>query len=147
LALALDCGYLSGVPDFVNLLIPGWRAMNVCRCRALLLAVGLTVVAGCSPRNTLETEMRIAELEDYAMQLETQLNFVYTEVSRISQSLSTEVTNVEAALTDVHLRVADLPLGDLAITMREVEAAVAVANQRVAALRVSANNLSQMTDY
>lgn len=91
--------------------------------------------------------MRIAELEDYAMQLETQLNFVYTEVSRISQSLSTEVTNVEAALTDVHLRVADLPLGDLAITMREVEAAVAVANQRVAALRVSANNLSQMTDY
>jgi hypothetical protein len=122
--------------------------MSASRNRRILLAVALPwLVAGCDQRQTLETEMRIAELEDYALQMEGQLDFMYVELSRISRSLSAEVSDLESALSDIHLRVADLPSGELVVTMREVEAAVAIANQRSAALRVTANNLSQMVEY
>ncbi|MDR0787944.1 MAG: hypothetical protein LBG44_08780 [Gemmatimonadota bacterium] len=112
------------------------------------IAVALIpAITACSQRQTLESEMRISELEEYSMQLELELNNVYAQLTGISRNLSAEVGNMEAALSDVHLKVADLPLGELIVTMREVEATVAVANQRAAALRVTANNLSQMTQY
>ncbi len=122
--------------------------MNAPRIRLLLVATTMScLAAGCNQRQTLETEMRISELEDYALQLEGQLDYMYVELSQISRSLTAEVAEMESALSDVHLRVADLPSGELVVTMREVEAAVAVANQRSAALRVTASNLSQMVEY
>jgi hypothetical protein len=113
----------------------------------LPLLIAVLFVSGCESPQTIETEMRLAELENYALELETQLEYVYNEISQLSRSLSSDVTNVERALSDVHLRVLDLPSGELIITMREVEAAVAVANQRVAELRRTTNDLAGMVDY
>lgn len=121
--------------------------MGKTRLRLLAALIVALIVSGCEQPQTIETEMRLAELESYAMELEAQLEYVYTEVSRVSRSLSSEVANVERALSDVHLRVLDLPSGELVMTMREVEAAVAVANQRVAELRRTANDLSGMVDF
>ncbi len=108
---------------------------------------GLILVGGCERPQTIETEMRLAELENYAMELESQLEYVYTEMSQLSRSLSADVSNLERALSDVHLRVLDLPSGELIVTMREVEAAVAVANQRLIEVRRSANDLARMVEF
>lgn len=115
--------------------------------RTFPVLLAASALVGCDRQQTLETEMRLAELENYAMELEAQLEYVYTEISQLSRDISSEVTNVERALSDVHLRVLDLPSGELIVTMREVEAAVAVANQRVMELRRTANDLAGMVDY
>ena len=121
--------------------------MGMTRLHLFPALMTVLILGGCDRSQTVETEMRIAELENYSMELEAQLEYVYTEVSRLSRSLSSEVTNVERALSDVHLRVLDLPLGELVVTMREVEAAVAVANQRVLELKGTTNDLASMVDY
>ncbi len=121
--------------------------MGKTRIHLLPMLVAVLCAGGCERPQTIETEMRLAELENYAMELEAQLEYAYTEVSRLSRNLSTDVSNLESAVSDVHLRVLDLPSGELIITMREVEAAVAVANQRVMELRRTANDLAGMVDY
>lgn len=121
--------------------------MSNMRLHLIPALIAVLAVGGCDRSQTIETEMRLAELENYAMELEAQLEYVFTEVSQLSRSLSSEVTNVERALSDVHLRVLDLPSGELIVTMREVEAAVSVANQRVMELRRTANDLAEMVEY
>lgn len=116
------------------------------RPEAIALAVVLVVTGGCDSGQSLETEMMILQLQAHAAELETELEYVYTEVGRISRALNESVENTETAMEDVHRRVLDLPSADLEITMREVEAAVAVANQRVTAVRTAANNLSSMVE-
>ena len=112
---------------------------------ALLLAgVALLGITGCATRESFETEMMVAELQVQVAELQTQLEYMYMEMSRISAELNDNVGDLERALEDIHLRVLDLqgPL-EPELARREVEAAVAIANQRMAAVRSTTIELTR----
>ncbi len=113
----------------------------------LLTLPAMTLFAGCDSRQSVETEIYIYELQAQVGELEGQLDFFYNDVVQLSRSVSTGVRNMELALEDVNRRVFDLPTGDPQLTIREVEAAMSVANQRLAELRTAANNLASSVDY
>lgn len=107
-----------------------------------LLSFGL---AGCErPQDTIDKDLYIAELEAQVTQLNGDLNSAYQEVLRLSNNLTTQVTNLEAALTDLNLRVLDLPGAvDQNAAIREVEARMAVAMQRLTEVRGTTTTLAE----
>jgi outer membrane murein-binding lipoprotein Lpp len=117
------------------------------RVRGLLAVLAFGLVIGCESSQSVETELYIAELQSQVQELQGQLDYFYTEVAQLSGAVSTSVQNMEAALDDLNRRVLDLPAGDPQLTIREVEAAMAVANQRLVDLRTAANNLATSVDY
>lgn len=106
--------------------------------------LGLTL-AGCErPQDTIDKDLYIAELEAQVTQLNSDLNGAYQEVLRLSNNLTGQVTNLETALTDLNLRVMDLPGAvDQNAAIREVEARMAVAMQRLAELRGTSATLAE----
>lgn len=110
---------------------------------ALTTVCGFFLLAGCETRETVDTEIYIAELETEVSQLEGELNAAYLEVSRLSGLLTSQVTGLEGSVNDLNLRVLDLPAAaDPAMAVREVEAAVAVIQQRVADLKGTSSTLA-----
>lgn len=102
---------------------------------------------GCQPNPTFEMEMMILELQTTVAQLETEYGALLVETGRVSRALQNGVGNLEASMNDLHLRVLDLSAGtDLTQAIREVEAAVAIANQRVAEVRTSVESLAGLAE-
>lgn len=102
---------------------------------------------GCQPNPTFEMEMMILELQTTVAQLETEYGALLVETGRVSRALQNGVGNLEASMNDLHLRVLDLSAGtDPTQAIREVEAAVAIANQRVAEVRTSVESLAGLAE-
>jgi len=111
--------------------------------RIMQLVIGASLLAGCETSESVETEIMISEMQAQIAELEAQLDFAYTEMSQLSSELTTRVANMEMALDDVNRRVLDLQAGiDQAQAIREVEAAVAIARQRMEAVRITTNNFA-----
>jgi outer membrane murein-binding lipoprotein Lpp len=117
------------------------------RANGLFFVLALALATGCESRQSVETEIYIYELQAQVSELETQLDYFHNEVVQLSREVSARVQNMALALEDVNRRVFDLPTGDPQLTIREVEAAMSVANQRLAELRTAANNLATSVDY
>ena len=112
-------------------------------CR-FLTWVALILLSGCATRESVESEIVITELQAQVAELEAQLDYAYTEMSRISNELTENVGHLERAIADIDRRVLDLQMPvEPEVARREVEAAVAVTNQRMAAVRSTTDELTQ----
>ena len=113
-----------------------------------LLGLGLLGAAACAPRDSVEAEIMMSELEDQVLALQAQLDYAYAEMLRISGELTENVGHLEGAIADVDRRVLDLQgPAEPELARREVEAAVGVANQRLAAVRATAAELARSLAY
>jgi hypothetical protein len=115
--------------------------------RALLAAFGALLLSACEPRQTVETEIYIGELEAYVGDLEGELYHDRTEMARLSATLANNLRDLELAIAEVDRRVLDLRSGgDVLYTVPEVEAAVMVAKQRLSAAQTTTGEISRNVD-
>jgi hypothetical protein len=114
----------------------------------LMILVALPTFVGCQNRQaSVDTEVRITELETQVSDLEAQLQSAWDETSRLSAGISSGLGGLELAISEVDRKILDLRGGDPQFTVPEVEAAVFVAKQRLAAVKASAGELAQFLEY
>ena len=119
----------------------GWHRLG--RKVSALTVLGV-VLTGCQPRDTVDKDLYIAELEAQVMQLEGDLNAAYQEVSRLSGNLTSQVANLQTSMADLNLRILDLPAAtDVPGAIREVEASMSVAMQRLNEVRTTTGTLAE----
>lgn len=96
---------------------------------------------------TVEIEIRLAELEAQVGELEGQLNNAQSQLHQLATILTANVQALEAAMGDIERRALDLPVGDPQFTIPEVEAAIAIAKQRLVAVQGTTREIADYVAY